>query len=252
MVGTGRQHAAPPPPPAHRPCCQTWCRCPFPPQLWFARVLRDGFAAQLAGAPVTFRQLAGLHLDSLLAAHPASPHKQRCVRAVACGPKEWDAAPLGAGSGLSPAHVPASLPRRLAGEQALQSVLAAWAAADVYPDAPLAFRALHSAGLRLAVLTNGSGAAGCEICCRRAACAATHAASPPRLPAPAADAIVRPVLQKAGVEGLFSALLDVGMTGAWKPSPGSYAFAERHLGLPAEQARRRAALVCGDASSSAA
>ena len=43
-------------------------------QLWFARVLRDGFAAQLAGGPhVTFRQLAEHHLAGLLAEHPVSP-----------------------------------------------------------------------------------------------------------------------------------------------------------------------------------
>ena len=52
----------------------------FPPaplpiwQVWFARILRDGFAAQLTGGPhVTFRQLAEHHLSGLLAEHPVSP-----------------------------------------------------------------------------------------------------------------------------------------------------------------------------------
>lgn len=48
---------------------------------------------------------------------------------------------------------------RLSGEEAAQRVVAAWAAADLWPDAPAALRAVHAAGLRLAVLTNGSGKA---------------------------------------------------------------------------------------------
>jgi hypothetical protein len=36
-------------------------------QLWFARVLRDGFAAQGAGLFVPFREVGAAHLDTLLA-----------------------------------------------------------------------------------------------------------------------------------------------------------------------------------------
>ncbi len=36
-------------------------------------------------------------------------------------------------------------------------MVAAWAAADLWPDAPAALRSMHAAGLQLAVLTNGSG-----------------------------------------------------------------------------------------------
>lgn len=42
-------------------------------QLWFSRVLRDGFAAQLAGAFVPFKQLAQAHLEHLLAEQPQAP-----------------------------------------------------------------------------------------------------------------------------------------------------------------------------------
>lgn len=42
-------------------------------QLWYARILRDGFATQLAGGPhMNFRQLAEHHLAGLLAEHPVS------------------------------------------------------------------------------------------------------------------------------------------------------------------------------------
>lgn len=137
-------------------------------ELWFSRVLRDGFAAQLAGTFLPFKHFAAYHLGCLLDAHPAGA--------------------------------------RLSGEEAAQRVVAAWAAADLWPDAPAALRAVHAAGLRLAVLTNGS-----------------------------ADGVARSVLQKAGIEGLFAALLDINMAQAWKPARQSYAFACGQLGLRPEQ-----------------
>ena len=42
-------------------------------QPWFASVLRDGFAAQLAGQFVSFKQLAEAHLAHLLAERPHAP-----------------------------------------------------------------------------------------------------------------------------------------------------------------------------------
>ncbi|EFN50965.1 hypothetical protein CHLNCDRAFT_28513 [Chlorella variabilis] len=134
-------------------------------EVWFSRVLRDGFAAQLAGSFQPFRHWAAHHLACLLSAH-GSPSSNLPV------------------------------------EQALARVLSAWSAADLWPDAGTGLRALHASGLRLAVLTNGS-----------------------------ADSIARSVLQKAGLEGVFSCLLDVGMAGAWKPAPQSYAWAVEQLGL---------------------
>ena len=47
----------------------------------------------------------------------------------------------------------------------------------------------------------------------------------------AADSIARRVLQKAGIEGTFCALLDINMPSCWKPAAGSYSFAVQQLGL---------------------
>ncbi len=43
------------------------------------------------------------------------------------------------------------------------------------------------------------------------------------------------MLQKAGVEGVFAALLDINMAQAWKPARESYAFACGQLGLRPDQ-----------------
>lgn len=78
-------------PPTLRRCCavavQSLCRispqCPHSAsavQLWFSRVLRDGFAAQLAGSPLPFKHFAAYHLGCLLGAHPAAA---RCADAAA-------------------------------------------------------------------------------------------------------------------------------------------------------------------------
>lgn len=48
-------------------------------QLWFSRVLRDGFAAQLAGTFLPFKHFAAYHLGCLLDAHPAGA---RCAPGV--------------------------------------------------------------------------------------------------------------------------------------------------------------------------
>lgn len=194
---------------------------------------------------------------------------------------------------------------RLSGEEAAQRVMAAWAAADLWPDAPAALRDMHAAGVRLAVLTNGSGETGQPSLTHISSChgadpgAAWYAlppvsqrtpccswqerlntarfseqqhtcfpdtcanlggehrvlegasvasvaprsswrraaATPPAFsPAPvAADGIAHSVLQKAGIEGIFDALLDSNMAQAWKPARESYAFACVRLGLRPDQ-----------------
>lgn len=138
-------------------------------------------------------------------------------------------------------------------------MLSAWSAADLWPDAGTGLRALHASGLRLAVLTNGSGegrqagpvlllqSSSCPchaislapLCMRSACDLLTHAAD-----SIAADSIARSVLQKAGLEGVFSCLLDVGMAGAWKPAPQSYAWAVEQLGLAPGQVKARWAASC--------
>lgn len=71
----------------------------------------------------------------------------------------------------------------------------------------------------------------------RTAVRRAHGAAPCTLPA-AADGVARSVLQKAGIEGLFAALLDINMAQAWKPARQSYAFACGQLGLRPEQVGR--------------
>lgn len=48
-------------------------------QLWFSRVLRDGFAAQLSGTFLPFKHFAACHLGSLLGAHPAAARCTLCA-----------------------------------------------------------------------------------------------------------------------------------------------------------------------------
>ena len=49
------------------------------------------------------------------------------------------------------------LSHRVTGAEAVQQVLQAWCNADLFPGIAHALRSMHSAGLKLAVLTNGSG-----------------------------------------------------------------------------------------------
>lgn len=156
-----------------------------------------------------------------------------------------------------------TLQRRPTAQQAVEQVLAAWSAADLYPDAAPALRRMHAAGIKLAALTNGSGADIRAACVPRACCTFNHCtcrrheargahqwrgcgwrvqsicicdgrlcgqqAGCSRLvpcthgwPArretqtclhsrlsDAADTIARGVLQKAGLEGAFTRLLDI-------------------------------------------
>lgn len=88
-------------------------------QAWFAAVLRDGFAAQLAGRFQPFKEHGSYHLDCLLRA-----------------------------AGVS----------GVTGQDAAQQVMKAWQEAQPYPDVGPGIRGLHAAGVQVAALTNGSEA----------------------------------------------------------------------------------------------
>jgi 2-haloacid dehalogenase len=85
-------------------------------KVWFASLLRDGFALAAAGGKETFARLAGGALQAALAAAPLS----------------------------RPA------------DDAAQHVLSGFADLGVHPDVPDGVRFLHQHSLRLVTLTNGS------------------------------------------------------------------------------------------------
>jgi len=87
-------------------------------KLWFASLLRDGFALTAAGAPERFAVLAEDALRSLLAEQP--------------------------------------LDRDL--DEAVEHVLAGMAALEVHPDVPDGLRRLRHGGSRLVTLSNGAAA----------------------------------------------------------------------------------------------
>lgn len=84
--------------------------------VWFASLLRDGFAAEVAGGKETFARLADGALRAVLARAPLSR-------------------PL---------------------DEAVGHVLSGFADLDVHPDVPDGVRALREHGLRLVTLSNGS------------------------------------------------------------------------------------------------
>lgn len=93
-----------------------------PPHLftvWFAGVLRDGFALTAAGAYAEFSAVAR---DGIRALLPSVPGWSGDV------------------------------------EEAARHVLAGFADLDLHPDVPDGVRALHEAGFRLVTMTNGSSA----------------------------------------------------------------------------------------------
>jgi 2-haloacid dehalogenase len=94
-------------------------------------------------------------------------------------------------------------------EDAADHVLAGVAELAVHPDVPDGVRALHRAGVRIATLTNGR--------------ASTAAA----------------LLERAGLEDLVDANLDVGEVRRWKPAPEPYHHACRTLDV----AKRDAVLI---------
>ena len=86
-------------------------------RVWFASVLRDGFALTAAGGYAGFGEIAGAVLRDLFA-----------------GLHHWDGDPA----------------------RAAQQVLDGFAELDVHPDVPDGVRRMRAAGLRLATLTNGA------------------------------------------------------------------------------------------------
>lgn len=86
-------------------------------QLWFAAVLRDGFALTAAGAYADFTAVARAEMGALLSSMPG-----------------W--------SGDI--------------EQATERVLDGFPHLEVHPDVPYGVRALHERGFRLVTMTNGS------------------------------------------------------------------------------------------------
>ncbi len=74
---------------------------------------------------------------------------------------------------------------------------------DVFPDAPEVLRRLKAAGLRLAILSNGT------------------------------PAMLRAAVAGAKLNGLFDAVLSVEEVGVYKPHPKVYRLAVDRLGLPA-------------------
>eukprot|EP00775_Hariotina_reticulata_P002860 gene2860-3152_t len=80
-------------------------------QLWFARVLRDAFAAQAAGLFRPFKEIGAYHLDVLLRV--------------------------------------AGKDSKLTGIQAIAEVIACWSAAPLFPDIPPALHALCKADIKV-------------------------------------------------------------------------------------------------------
>ncbi|OLT10485.1 haloacid dehalogenase, type II [Actinomadura sp. CNU-125] len=129
---------------------------------WFAGTLRDGMGLTAAGAYADFAEVAECGLRSLLT-----------------GLDGW-----------------AGDARRAAAH-----VVSGFTDLDVHPDVPDAVRALRSAGLRPATLTNGSAA------------------------------VTESLLERAGVRDLFEAPLDVSVPRAWKPAAAAYRHAVDRLGV---------------------
>ncbi|MFR9673697.1 haloacid dehalogenase type II [Streptomyces sp. TR06-5] len=133
---------------------------------WFAGVLRDGFALTAAGAYADFRSVARAGLRTVL---------------------------RGAGTTGDP-------------EDDVEHVLNGLAELTVHPDVPEGVRGLHTAGFRLATMTNGSAAGATDL------------------------------LARAGLADCFEAHLDVSGPQAWKPSPAAYRYALSRLGLDPREA----------------
>jgi 2-haloacid dehalogenase len=134
-------------------------------KLWFASLLRDGFALTASGDLELFSVLGRETLRSLLSG--------------------------------------ADLDRSL--DDAVQHVMAGFAALGVHADVPEGVRALRAAGLRLVTLTNGS-----------------------------TDVADR-LFTQAGIRDEFERLMSVEEAGVWKPAPDSYRYAARTCGVPLEE-----------------
>lgn len=131
-------------------------------KVWFASLLRDGFALTAAGSREGFSTLAAGALRSVLAG--------------------------------------VALDRSL--DDAVDHVMAGFAALPVHPDVPDGVRALRKLGLRLVTLTNGS------------------------------TDVAERLLSEAGVREEFERLMSVEQAGVWKPAAGAYDYAARSCDVP--------------------
>lgn len=129
---------------------------------WFASALRDGFALTAASAYADFAEVAGDALRSTLAA----------VDGLTREPDE-----------------------------AAEFVLSGMRELPLHPDVRPGLERVHSAGLRLVTLTNGS------------------------------VANTRSLLERGGVLGLVERLLSVEEVRRWKPAPDPYRYAAQSCGV---------------------
>lgn len=130
-------------------------------EVWFARVLRDGFAHAAAGSFVPFPDVAADHLRRL-ARHQGVDRVDRVV-----------------------------------GE-----VLDAFDEVVAHGDVAPAFDRARTAGVPIATLTNGT------------------------------RSVTERFLDREGLAGHVTAVLDVSQAGVWKPAPAPYRLAADRLGAP--------------------
>ncbi|MBY8883453.1 haloacid dehalogenase type II [Streptomyces sp. PTM05] len=131
-------------------------------EAWLSALLRDGIAATAAGGYADFLALAHDEARTVLSGLPRPP---------------------------------ADL------DGAVDHVLAGFAALEPHADVPEGVLALHSAGFRLATLSNGPAA------------------------------VAERLLGRAGLADRFEAMLSVESTRQWKPAPRAYLDAVEHLGV---------------------
>jgi 2-haloacid dehalogenase len=124
-------------------------------KAWFAGLLRDGFALTAVGVNQPFAHIAAEALRVNL-------------------------------------H---GLPLNRETEDAVEHIVAGFAALPVHADVPDGIEALRGLGIRLVTLSNGSAS------------------------------VAEALFDRAGIRGHFDALLSVEQAGIWKPGAGAYAYA---------------------------
>ena len=124
-------------------------------KAWFAGLLRDGFALTAVDASEPFARIAAEALRVNL-------------------------------------H---GLPLNREPEEAVEHVMAGFAALPVHADVPDGVEALTGLGIRMVTLSNGSAS------------------------------VAEALFDRAGIRGHFEALLSVEQGGIWKPAAGAYAYA---------------------------